>query len=114
MSKTIVCHCEDVALEEVFSALRQGYCEIESLKRYTGIGTGKCQGKCCIIQTLRVLADDAGRKAIAAGRTTGPGEPLTEPGGESLDELIRIPTMRQPVLPIKIDDLAESMESGED
>ena len=77
MSKTIVCSCEDVALNEVYSAVRQGFTDIESLKRYTGIGTGKCQGKCCLIQTLRVLASRDGQQAIRDGQPNGPGEPLT-------------------------------------
>lgn len=107
MGKTIVCHCEDITLEELFSALEQGYAEIESLKRFTGIGTGKCQGKCCIIQTLRVLAGERGRTSVEIGMRRGPGEPLTPPTRETLEALIRIPTIRQPVIPIKIDDLVE-------
>jgi hypothetical protein len=85
----------------LYSALEQGYNEIESIKRFTGIGTGKCQGKCCLIQTLRVLASAAGRRAVAAGLSAGPGEPLTPP----LEAAMRMPTIRQPVLPLKIDDI---------
>jgi bacterioferritin-associated ferredoxin len=107
MSKTIVCHCEDITLSELYSALEQGYCDIESLKRYTGIATGKCQGKCCIVQTLRVLAGARGRAAVERGMTAGPGEPLSPPTRERLDALVRIPTIRQPVTPVKIDDLVE-------
>lgn len=113
MSKIIVCHCEDITLDEVYSALRQGYGEIESLKRYTGIGTGKCQGKCCVIQTLRVLASDAGRNAVLAGREEGPGEPLAPYSGADLDALIRLPTIRQPVLPARICDLVDMDASAE-
>ncbi len=107
MGKTIVCHCEDITLAELFSALAQGYNEIETLKRFTGIGTGKCQGKCCIVQTLRVLAGDRGLAAVANGMSAGPGEPLSEPLRTDLEALIRIPTIRQPVVPIRIDDLVE-------
>lgn len=107
MAKTIVCHCEDITLDELFSALAQGYAEIESLKRFTGIATGKCQGKCCIIQTLRVLAGERGRAAVEKGMAAGPGEPLTPPTREVLDGLVRIPTIRQPVTPIEIDDIVE-------
>jgi bacterioferritin-associated ferredoxin len=112
MGKTIVCHCEDITLSELYSALGQGYAEIESLKRFTGIGTGKCQGKCCLVQTLRVLASTQGRAAVEAGIGAGPGEPLTPPTRESLDALVRIPTIRQPVVPIKIDDLVEASQDG--
>ena len=71
MSKTILCHWEDVEIDELYSAIRQGYGDLETLKRYTGIGTGKCQGKCCVIQALRELDGAVGRRAVAAGDTEG-------------------------------------------
>ena len=116
MTRTIVCHCEDIELEEVFSALSQGYCEIESLKRYTGIATGKCQGKCCIVQTLRLLSSRAGLNAASAGLGNGPGEPLGPQTQDDLMALVRMPTIRQPVIPVKIDDLIDAgqMEAQED
>lgn len=116
MTRTIVCHCEDIELEEVFSALSQGYREIESLKRYTGIATGKCQGKCCIVQTLRLLSSPAGMSAAAAGLGHGPGEPLVPQSEGDLMARVRIPTIRQPVLPVTIDDLVDAAgdPSGKD
>lgn len=45
--KVIVCRCEDVTLHELDAAIEQGHDDIESLKRYTGFGTGWCQGKAC-------------------------------------------------------------------
>jgi sarcosine oxidase subunit beta len=113
MKKTIVCSCEDITISELVSAMGQGFCEIESLKRYTGIGTGKCQGKCCLIQTLRVLASATGRKNIVAGATQGPGEPLEVPDEESLPAYVRLPTIRQPVIPLRIDDLADTLQPDE-
>jgi bacterioferritin-associated ferredoxin len=113
MGKTIVCHCEDITLAELYSALSQGYAEIESLKRYTGIATGKCQGKCCIVQTLRVLASTQGRAAVEDGLAAGPGEPLAPPTREGLDALVRIPTIRQPVVPIKINDIVEAGDTAD-
>jgi bacterioferritin-associated ferredoxin len=104
LAKTIVCHCEDISLDELYSALEQGYNGIESIKRFTGIGTGKCQGKCCIVQTVRELDGDRGRAAIALGRNEGPGSPSpdgpTDPGDSG-----KLPTIRQPVMPLKIDDI---------
>lgn len=111
MGKTIVCHCEDITLAELYSALSQGYAEIESLKRYTGIATGKCQGKCCLTQTLRVLSGTRGRAAVEDGIGNGPGEPLAAPTRETLDALVRIPTIRQPVVPIRIDDLVDAADT---
>ena len=46
--KTLVCRCEDVTLHELDSAMSRGYRDIESIKRYTGFGTGWCQGKSCL------------------------------------------------------------------
>ncbi len=78
MPKTILCHCEDVEIGELYSALAQGYGDIETLKRYTGIGTGKCQGKCCFLQTLRILA------ALKSGATgSGGTEPELVAAGRS-------------------------------
>lgn len=55
--KIIVCRCEDVTLADVEQALAEGYREIEEVKRYTGLGTGPCQGKECLVPTCRLLAE---------------------------------------------------------
>ncbi len=114
MGKTIVCHCEDITLGEIHTALAQGYGDIESLKRYTGIGTGKCQGKCCLVQTLRELGSAESVRAIARGQSEGPGEPLGISAAELSRDLIRIPTIRQPVLPATIDELARAAAAREE
>lgn len=58
--KTLLCRCEDVTLDEVLDAVRAGHRDIESVKRYTGFGTGWCQGKQCVVACARVLADATG------------------------------------------------------
>jgi bacterioferritin-associated ferredoxin len=103
MGKKIVCHCEDVEAEEIISALKQGFGDIETLRRYTGIGTGKCQGKCCIVQTLRILAS----VQSATPQTGERSQPLT---GEP--RRIHLPTIRPPVLPMRIDDIVEERGAG--
>ncbi len=55
--KTIVCACEDVTVHEIDAAIAQGYGDIESLKRYTGLGTGPCQGKSCAAAAMRICAE---------------------------------------------------------
>ncbi len=52
----IVCPCEDVLLGEVEHASRSGYRGMEVIKRYTGVGTGLCQGRYCVPDTLLLLA----------------------------------------------------------
>ena len=96
MGKTIICHCEDVEIEEIHSALAQGFGDLETLRRYTGIGTGKCQGKCCLVQTLRILASlDWETPDRAPGFTGDP-------------RLVHLPTIRPPVLPMRIEDIVET------
>jgi NAD(P)H-nitrite reductase large subunit len=55
MSKTLACRCEDVTLHDVEEAIDKGYSDLESLKRYTGFGTGWCQGKSCVALCARLL-----------------------------------------------------------
>ena len=54
--KSIVCACEDVSIHEIDEAIKHGYGDIESLKRYTGLGTGPCQGKSCEAGAMRLCA----------------------------------------------------------
>ena len=53
--KALVCRCEDVTLEECRKALERGHRDLESLKRYTGLATGWCQGKMCVAAAGRLL-----------------------------------------------------------
>ena len=55
-AKTLVCACEDVTLAEVRGAFAAGHRDVESMKRYTGLGTGPCQGKSCLALCARELA----------------------------------------------------------
>jgi NAD(P)H-nitrite reductase large subunit len=60
MAKTLVCRCEDVTLHELTEAIERGHDDIESLKRYTGFGTGYCQGKSCVALCARLLVARGG------------------------------------------------------
>lgn len=53
--RSFVCRCEDVTLGEIEHALAAGLRTIEELKRYTGFGTGPCQGKECMATVAREL-----------------------------------------------------------
>lgn len=53
--KTFVCRCEDVTLAEFQEAVERGSRDLESVKRYTGFGTGWCQGKNCLSLCARLL-----------------------------------------------------------
>jgi len=65
MSKSIVCACEDVSIEDIDHAVAKGYSDVESVKRYTGFGTGMCQGKSCLGAVARHLAQSG---ALPPGR----------------------------------------------
>ena len=58
--KAFACRCEDVTLYELDRAISEGYRDIESLKRYTGFGTGICQGKWCLALCAKRLAEKGG------------------------------------------------------
>jgi bacterioferritin-associated ferredoxin len=60
VSKIMVCRCEDVTLHELEAAITRGYDDLESLKRYTGFGTGWCQGKSCVAVCARLLVERGG------------------------------------------------------
>jgi bacterioferritin-associated ferredoxin len=59
----MACRCEDVTLYELDEAIAEGYDDIESLKRYTGFGTGWCQGKWCLVLCATRLAEKGGDAA---------------------------------------------------
>lgn len=58
MSKTLICRCEDVLLSDIVDAIRAGNQDVESLKRFTGFGTGVCQGKSCVAHVGAVLVEE--------------------------------------------------------
>ncbi len=66
----IACPCEDVLLDEVEKATRIGYRGIEVVKRYTGLGTGLCQGRYCLPDALLLLSIAEGRPPSEVGYTT--------------------------------------------
>lgn len=61
--KIVVCRCEDVTVHDVEHAIESGYADIEEIKRYTGFGTGPCQGKECMALVARTLVDLTGTPA---------------------------------------------------
>jgi NAD(P)H-nitrite reductase large subunit len=64
MTKSLACRCEDVTLYDLEEAIARGYTDLESLKRYTGFGTGWCQGKWCLALCARFLVERGGSAAL--------------------------------------------------
>ena len=61
--KVILCRCEDVTLADVVHSIALGYTDIEEVKRYTGFGTGPCQGKECHALVAATIAAETGAAA---------------------------------------------------
>jgi len=59
--KIILCRCEDVTLADVQHAVALGWSDLEEVKRYTGFGTGPCQGKECLRPVALAIAAATGR-----------------------------------------------------
>ncbi len=66
----VACPCEDILLEELEAVTRGGYRGIEVAKRYSGLGTGLCQGRYCLPDALLVLALREGRSPAEVGYIT--------------------------------------------
>lgn len=77
--KTFLCRCEDVTVAEFRAAYREGFTELESLKRYTGVATGFCQGKGCLSESAHELARlrDIAPADIKPTTIRPPAEPVT-------------------------------------
>jgi len=82
--KSIACFCLDVLSSEVAQAVRDGHDDIETLKRFTAMTMGPCQGKQCLYALIGLLA---------AEKNLQPGE-------------LAVPTQRPPVRPVRIGLLA--------
>jgi bacterioferritin-associated ferredoxin len=76
--KTILCPCEDITLSEVRDAIAKGYATVEDVKRYTGLATGSCQGRLCLVPCVELLAQATGRTPDELGviRFRPPVEPV--------------------------------------
>jgi sarcosine oxidase subunit alpha len=82
--KQFACVCMDVTKKEMEQAVVEGFDDIELLKRYTTLSMGPCQGKACLIGSVRVAAALAGRPTPR----------------------IAIPTSRPPWTPVSLEVLA--------
>ena len=55
-SKTYVCHCEDVTVEELVQTIgKRSFISVDELKHITRLGMGPCRGKRCIPRAKQIL-----------------------------------------------------------
>ncbi len=66
--RSVLCHCEDVRVGDCARAIKDGFADIELLKRRTGAGTGPCQGKLCHAELMACLARAGQRPALPTQR----------------------------------------------
>jgi sarcosine oxidase subunit alpha len=65
-----ICKCMDVTRYEAQASIDEGYDQVESLKRYSSMGMGPCQGKGCHEAVARLAAQDTGLSSLDAVPTT--------------------------------------------
>jgi sarcosine oxidase subunit alpha len=79
MKRRFVCICEDVAEKDISQAIDEGFDDIETLKRYSTLSMGPCQGKMCMVPSIAVCARQTGRNLAETGRTVSrpPYQPIS-------------------------------------
>ncbi len=77
--RVFICRCEDVTVAEIDHAIALGLDSVEEIKRYTGLGTGPCQGKECTVALVRLLVQQQRFTAASVQPFTArpPAEPIT-------------------------------------
>jgi len=68
--RSFVCVCNDVSTADVRDAVSEGFDHIETLKRYTTLTMGPCQGRMCQLSAIGVCARETGRSMGETGVTT--------------------------------------------
>ncbi|RAO97405.1 (2Fe-2S)-binding protein [Mesotoga sp. Brook.08.YT.4.2.5.4.] len=59
-AETIVCRCEEVTVDQIRKAIKDGYKDFEELRRYLRISMGPCGGRTCRLNTLMILSRETG------------------------------------------------------
>ena len=95
---SFVCLCEDVSMREILSAISEGYDWVESVKRYTGVLTGPCQGKQCALTVACILSTMTQPKDNDTEMTSAAQGPNNKR---------YLTTVRQPLCPISLSRLPE-------
>jgi len=84
VAKKIICLCMDITDDDIARAIEEGFDHTETLKRYTAVLMGPCEGKVCAMNVLKEFARLTGKTA-----------------GE-----LRVPTLRPPLRPLPLGLLA--------
>jgi sarcosine oxidase, subunit alpha len=68
--KNFVCLCEDVVEKDLRQGVDEGFDEIETLKRYSTVSMGPCQGRMCSRSSAEICGHATNRDLHAVGITT--------------------------------------------
>ena len=68
--KTFICYCEDVLVGDIKNAIDEGYTDIQTLKRYTTVTMGPCQGEMCQNSFVQVCGSGTNVGFEGGGLTT--------------------------------------------
>ena len=80
----IVCRCESITEGEILEAIRRGATDLDSVKRRTRAGMGRCQGGFCSPQVLALLARELGISPTEVTKFGGGSRILLGRNGEAL------------------------------
>ena len=69
-TRRFICVCEDVTTKDVADAIDEGFDDIQTLKRYSTVTMGPCQGKMCLKSFVDASARHTGRAIDEMGSTT--------------------------------------------
>jgi sarcosine oxidase subunit alpha len=69
-NKNFVCLCEDVVEKDLRQGVVEGFDEIETLKRYSTVSMGPCQGRMCSRSSTEICGLATNRDFGALGTTT--------------------------------------------
>ena len=65
-ARTYLCYCEDVSVHDVEQAIDEGFADVQTLKRYTTVTMGPCQGKMCGATLAGICAARTGDESKGA------------------------------------------------
>ena len=68
--RRFVCFCEDITAGDISDAIEEGFEDIQTLKRYSTVTMGPCQGKMCLKSFVAITAQRTGRGIDETGVTT--------------------------------------------
>ena len=112
-ARTYVCFCEDVSAHDIEQAIDEGFADVQTLKRYTTVTMGPCQGKMCGRALAGICAAHAGPHQPATADTHTTFRPPYQPVSLSvLAGRERMPMKRSPMDRIHRDLGATMVESG--